>query len=103
MNWHIGQRVVCVDGRREPRRRRKWERLPVEGLVYTIRDIVPRDDGRIAFRLNEITNLGAAYKSGFAELSFFASRFRPVVEPEADISERQAILDRLPKREVVDA
>jgi hypothetical protein len=93
--------VVCVDARSDPLRIHKWERLPVEGLVYTIRDFFPRDDGRVAFRLREITNPSAAYECGFVELSFFAIRFRPVVEP--DISVFTAILAHLPKREVVDA
>ena len=103
-DWHVGQRVVCVDGKIELSRVYKWERLPVEGSIYTIRAIVPCDDvGPVAFRLVEIRNRPAKYETRVRELSFLARRFRPVVERGADISVFTSILDRLPAREPVDA
>ena len=100
---HIDQRVVCIDGKfGSPVY--KWERFPVEGSIYTIRAIVPCDDvGPVAFRLVEIRNKPAKYGTRASEISFFAKRFRPLVEPEADISVFTSILDRLPEREPVDA
>jgi hypothetical protein len=103
-DWHIGQRVVCIDDRCERSRIYKWERFPVEGSIYTIRAIVSCDDvGPVAFRLAEIRNKPAQYEDRVRELSFFARRFRPLVEPEADISAFISIIDRVNKQESVDA
>jgi hypothetical protein len=101
-DWHIGQKVVCVDADDiNP----YWivEGSLDLGAVYTIRSVRPAiGEPGIAIYLKEVTARVCWDGSGI-ETAFFSWRFRPVVEPKADISVFQSILDRLPKREVVDA
>ena len=102
-DWFVSQPIVCVDGKRYPEFGHGREVLPVEKNTYTIREIVPRKDGSIGFLLNEITNKPNWYVEGLAEFSFAPRRFRPVINPEADLSVFEAILRGVEKREVVEA
>ena len=85
MNFHVGQKVVCVNDRGDTRGFYYEPQLPKRGSVYTIREIVPRgaygydEDGLF---LVEIVNPLCIhlYPSGpmKGELQFRVSRFRPV-------------------------
>lgn len=96
MIWRVGQKVIRVND--------KFKRRvinPQLGVVYTIREIYDFDG--VGFVLAEIRNAPRLTTVGIAEPGFFAWRFRPVVEPEADISVFTSILDRINKREAVEA
>jgi len=76
MNFHVGQKVVCVD--------------PTDDLVkddiYTVT--------RVGTGLAGAAMIDVAESSGWCELmpAFFSHRFRPVVERKTDISVFQAML-----------
>ena len=89
---NVGQRVVCVDDRREALDAYALETLPKRGSIYTIREIVPCkvfgfDED--ALRLVEIVNPALEYlaPSGSVthELAFRISRFRPVRTTSIDV------------------
>ena len=96
MNFHVGQKVVCVDGSRRP-----WTHeqmlMPTEGAIYTIRSINDVDDG-VAVQLNEIENPECVLDKdrNWVEPSFILDRFRPLIErkKQTDISVFMAILDQ---------
>ena len=102
-DWRVGMKVVCVDdslllpvvGR---------SALPKRGGVYTIRSIF-KDPfwGNLALHLFEVRNPVCRWDPQPFESGFGAHRFRPVINPEADLSEFEAILRGVEKREVVDA
>lgn len=97
-DWHVGQRVVCVDVAGV------CDRLIVSGAlikgnIYTVREVV-EDQGEIGLRLREVYCVIAL---GQWEVTPPARRFRPLVEPHADISVFTSILDRVNKRERIDA
>lgn len=110
MNWHIGQRVVCV--------RDDFDSaycgldLPIKGRAYTVRKtlLFPfREEEAVAILLSEIINDDELFIDdneipiGYGEHPFWAGRFRPVVIPEADIAQFEAILRGVEKRRLVDA
>jgi hypothetical protein len=100
-DWYVGQRVVCVAADWKVGPFSEKPAMPIVACVYTIRDIEPVFfDDAVAFRFEEIVNKPISF-GNHREPTFHQKFFRPVVEP--DISELQAILDHLPKREVVDA
>lgn len=53
--FRIGQKVVFVPNGR-PMRGYGDEIIPVEGVIYTIRSLVPHANGQIGVRLVEIKN-----------------------------------------------
>jgi hypothetical protein len=103
----VGDKVVCVrddiDGGYPNR-----EKRPLEGIVYTIREICegyPSDiDGRgIAIRLVEIVNPKIRYTEGLHEPAWSAHRFRPVTPRKTDISFAHDILRKATKPVTEDA
>jgi hypothetical protein len=99
-DWHrIEQRVVCIESFAGSNT--LDEALPEVGRVYTIRGI--RIETNTFFLLEEIRNPVHLYLEGKREVAFDSIAFRPVVEFKNDISELQAVLDRVNKREPVDA
>lgn len=90
MTFHIGQRVICV---RAPicELRWPWTAYPVEGQVYTIREVMLS-----SVLLAEIVS--AIGRSGY-EGAFDANRFRPIVEKKTDISIFTAMLSPKKARE----
>lgn len=76
MNFHVGQRVVCVD--------------PAEDLVkddiYTVT--------RVGTGLAGAAMIDVAESSGWCQFmpAFFARRFRPIVERKTDIAIFTAML-----------
>lgn len=110
-DWHVGMKVVCVDGNPgfvgHDRSLLPGEQFPIEGVVYTIREIgllYPASVTRnVLVRLNEIVLPAMRYLQVARpyEGAFLASRFRPVQERKTDISVFTAMLN--PQSEVVDA
>lgn len=103
MNFHVGQRVVCVETWVDDPNRlgRMGEEGPVAGHVYTIREIGmfhPMFPDSVNVRLVEIVNAARDYCSPSGDVfrtwepSFGAFRFRPVVDRKTDISVFQAML-----------
>lgn len=96
----IGQKVICIGG--------NWQRdfpeevMPVTGEVYTIRAIIHYDDFA-GLQFFEIRNPALDYEDGTGpvECNFNATKFRPVVNGEADISIFKAMLNPSNLREEV--
>lgn len=101
-NWHVGQRVVCVDADGLVPSYGD-EILPAKGSVYTIRSITDAPGGIICFRLAEIVNPVRQYSEGYIEARFRARRFRPVVSDLTQFALLTSIVDRVGKRAKVRA
>jgi hypothetical protein len=92
MHFHVGQRVVCVNGRNWPAPRQFGDYTPThpkQGEVYTVRAIVLKtlegydEDG---LHLVEIVNPTRTKRDGSTfELAFRMSRFRPVRTTKIDV------------------
>jgi hypothetical protein len=95
MTWpadaYVGQKVVCV--RKPDRIIFSWEMQPKLGEVYTIRDIILRNNG-VGIRVVEIVNHPAMYLEGRHECMFWVKRFRPVQTFKNDISVFQRLADK---------
>jgi hypothetical protein len=94
--FHVGQKVVCVNGADSP----FGETTPVVGDVYTIRSVTQHSRGP-GYRLHEIVNVPRTYLPGHMECTFAHACFRPVIEKKTDISVFTQILDKVNKRETV--
>lgn len=89
MSWnlHVGQKVVCVDasgwaiGPLHPE-------LPEEGNIYTIA-LITESNGHVGICLKEIETLLMGSVKGL----FQASKFRPLVQRQTDISLFTAMLN----------
>ena len=96
--WHVGMKVVCVQGiYRTP----EWDTVitfPEKDKIYTIREIRPsgKRPGKVSFRLKEIINKPRQYKQGFVENCFGEWHFRPLFLNDSGVFEE--ILAKLPKR-----
>jgi hypothetical protein len=95
VNFHVGQKVVCVDDERRPYGSRvpryKGEacgaKFPKKGSIYTIREVYISNKGTPGVILGEIDNFEASIALGFnKEIGFDADRFRPVTTHKTDIS-----------------
>ena len=91
MSLRVGDEVVTIT---------KWEtrshvpHLPVEGIVYRIRDMRFYSSGDIGLLLEGLVNPSAFYDNiGIMEPSFRAEYFRPVVKPKSLPAELTALLD----------
>ena len=92
MNFHVGQKVICVNDLGNTSGYTYGPTLPKRGSVYTIREIVPRgaygydEDGLF---LVEIVNPLCIhlFPSGpmKGELQFRVSRFRPIRTTSIDV------------------
>jgi hypothetical protein len=85
MNFHVGQKVVCVS---DDFVGKCGEIFPVVGGAYTIRCFdEPEPDGTTFIFLVEILNIADEYDDDdFGECSFATECFRPAVERKTDIS-----------------
>jgi hypothetical protein len=101
MDFHIGQRVVCVSDRfsSEPVWRAAVHTFPQIGRIYTIRDICHRVD-LVGLLLEEIWHEPAWFCVGFVEPAFNVKHFRPL--RKSDISIFKKMLEPVPGR-LVDA
>lgn len=75
--FKVGQKVVCINDAFNLMDCYDWEKLPVKGEIYTIREFV----GNNHIRLVEIVNRAGYYRLlsggvGFSESCFLISRFR---------------------------
>lgn len=60
--------------------------VPIQGNIYTIRDIFSITGGETGIRLEEVINPPRQFKQGFMEVLFRIDRFREL-QPPMDISE----------------
>jgi hypothetical protein len=78
----------------------RGDQLPVEGEIYTIREIVPGIDGfdAVFLRLEEIINPVIEHDDPRidGEAQFNAARFRPLQSRQTDISSLTALLKTAP-------
>jgi len=102
-NFTVGQKVVCIREGVSKRRQYREERHPKVGEVYTIRAIVPGDCGdgpEPALYLVEIVNRPLLYRTTggkeIVEMSFLASRFRPVKTASIESLERLLLTENQP-------
>lgn len=99
MSWHVGQEVVVVAS---------WATILKDTLDcirrYGRRPTLIRPN-RVyrVIRVTIVSNAPYLSISGTSGWRYPADYFRPVVKFKNDISELQAILDRINQREVVDA
>jgi len=95
-DWKVGDKVVCLQTWFEPCGGYGDEVGPVEGVIYTIREIgylSPSIPGKVHVRLCEIVNKARPCQVvGIWEQTFRASRFRPVQKRKTDISIFTAML-----------
>ena len=77
--FEVGQHVVLIDD--------NWNtgysyahitKVPAKGVVYTVRAIEARDKQRVGLLLREIVNVPRRHADGHLEISFRATRFRPL-------------------------
>lgn len=94
--FHIGQKVVCIDDYFAPEIAALYQTLPVENTTYVIRTIHEGnslDDGRpqkaTVLLLVGLTNQSPA-KPGAKERGFNAKRFRPLEELRDEARTRKA-------------
>jgi hypothetical protein len=105
--FHVGQRVVCVDDDWDMPPRQDgipWVDEPCRikrGRVYTICHMyVCPLDGFLCLALSEVprTPVGIAVALGVTQLGFRATRFRPIQTRKTDISCFTAMLNPQRKR-----
>lgn len=85
-----GASVICVDGKFDPLVMFLYQQLPIEGHVYTIRDVMPGkllgskpgEGYEVAVTLEEIHN--PIHGDTGTERGFNAERFAPLEEAEAE-------------------
>lgn len=99
VDWFVGQKVVCVDASGD------LDGFIVsgslrKGSIYTIRQL-ELWKGTLGVLLEEIRCI--PYPGDSEECGFLIKRFRPVINPESDLSVFEAILRGVEKREVVEA
>ena len=104
MNFHVGQKVICVNDIFTITSHNIVPNRPVKGCVYTIRgfDIYPPLVGT-AIWLEEIINPEVDFEEdgveGTQEPSFWAWRFRPIRTTSIDVF--TAMLAPTPVKETV--
>ena len=103
-DWHVGQKIVCIDAEVTPQRRRLANPWLRKNSIYTIREIIPSEmaaahgifiDFDFGFLLEEIVT--QCYPCGL-QRAFHPRRFRPIVEDRTQFSLLQSIADRVGKR-----
>jgi hypothetical protein len=83
IEFEVKKQVVCINA--EHGKRFPWEILPILNTIYTIRSIEVHPDGEIGLFLEEIVNKPYQYCDSFGEISFNASRFKPVKLTNIDV------------------
>jgi hypothetical protein len=93
MNFHVGQKVVCVDSGAAA----DGVVMPlVKGCIYTVTGLKMASNGLGVF----LAEVAPPERPGFSP-TFRVSRFRPIVEKKTDISIFTAMLN--PSKRSVDA
>lgn len=82
----VGQDVICINDKFRPEQIILIPNRPVEGKVYTIRDLFTTRNGR-AIHLEQISNPHLDHPSGLGtfEPSFSVDRFTTLVDDEVEI------------------
>jgi hypothetical protein len=85
-----GQKVVCVDDAFPLGIAKYYWKLPVKGVTYTVRDLIPGIDpsgepGEMCVYLVELIN-PCSDKPPYPERGFKAERFRPL-ETDTEVDE----------------
>lgn len=102
-NFHVGQKVVCIDDHFENGHFFGCDILPKKGVVYTIREIECFNSAKgetTVLRLNEIINAVMPYAVGDVECGFIVRRFRPVVSRPTSIAVFKAMLTPSKQKEL---
>jgi hypothetical protein len=85
--FDVGQKIVCVDGSFPHAVLNYMRQLPVEGKVYTVRDVIPAQgwDAKetCAILLSECRNAPAPHRKEWGECGFAPHRFRELNTDEA--------------------
>jgi hypothetical protein len=97
--FSIGQKVVCIDDKFIDSIKKLYWMLPVEGVVYVVRDLVigqhqPGGQGDVCVLLIGVVNPRAESRAAL-ERGFSETRFRPLEEIRTRNIEHQK--DRAPK------
>lgn len=97
MNFHVGQKVMCIDVAGIDMRqfaRVPKEIAPIKGQVYTVRGFSDAPNPGVAIFLEEIINpiIRFVDNGWLGERSFMTFRFRPLIERKTDISIFTALL-----------
>ena len=106
MSFHVGQKIVCINGNFKDSRWYRSLYQPKQGHIYTIRDFAHAEyvaasdspSGSFVY-LVEIINPPVLWYNGFWELAWPLRRFRPVIERKTDISIFTKILDDVRAKE----
>jgi hypothetical protein len=83
--YYVGQKVMCIDGNFHYSIAEWGDQIPVEGTVYTVRDIIQgrhfrTGDTRLGFHLVELVNLKTFSGN---EVCFSTWRFVPFENDES--------------------
>lgn len=100
-----GQKVVCVDDVFPQAIKKFYWKLPVKGVTYTVRDLVPGIDprgepGEMCVYLVELIN-PCSDKEPYPERGFKAERFRPLETDTETEEEFDDIPDEIPAEVIV--
>lgn len=92
----VGQDVVCIDDKFTPEQVALIPNRPVEGSVYTVRDVFTTRMGQ-AIHLEELRNPSLDHPSGLGtfEPSFSIDRFQPLLTDEEETEIAEAIKETL--------
>lgn len=91
MNFHVGQKVVCIDASSTSAFGTSFELI--KRAVYTVRWVGKYyDPPYLCIRLEEIRDRQSAHNAEQLDRPFWAARFRPVVERKASIEVFTAML-----------
>jgi hypothetical protein len=86
-----GTHVVCIDDTFPPSSAKYFEKLPVRGEIYTVRDIIPAQGWNgghtCAVLLGEIRNPPPSHRPQWGECGFSPDRFREIQINETQASE----------------
>lgn len=100
-----GEKVVCVDDVFSDAIKRFYWKLPVNGVTYTVRDLIPGIDasgepGEMCVYLVELIN-PCSDKPPYPERGFKAERFRPL-QTDTETNERfDDVPEEVPEQIVV--
>ena len=87
--FEINQRIICIDAKPTRPRKHMNEVFPVEGQIYTVREVNPAvrcaTGVEPAVRLEEIVNPVNVYRNATEEMWFRAIRFAPIRTTNIDI------------------
>lgn len=107
-NFHVGQKVVCVDDRSKKQAIKWFEAFPEEaviaGRIYTIKSVHLDGLGKEVLWLEEVSRAELSRRLyGDPMIGYGSWRFRPVVTRKTDISILEALLNTKPADKLIEA